>query len=321
MSQASALRRTARRVLTPNARFTLQTQVNQWRTKRPAHWLRWNAMLIDAWVRDRLNRRHYEVVDEAAARARRKSDTVFIFGSGYLLNGLSAREWEHFGAHDVFGFNAFYYQKWLPVDFHLLRGGIYGELRWRPFANEVAAALGRNPLFARAVFVMQEEFLAQFPNQLVGHRLLPAGATLLRYRTAREPGLPTRSIADGLRHQAGTLMDTVNCAYCLGWKHIVLVGVDLYDSRYFYLAADQTPGIDPKTALVVGAERNPYRGTRFDQTHATVQNGIVDIMSEWCAAMADAGVTLSVYNPRSLLRQALPLYECPSLHPVESADA
>ena len=43
---------------------------------------------------------------------------------------------------------------------------------------------------------------------------------------------------EGLRHVGGTLSDAVNAAACLGWTHIVLAGVDLYDSRYFWLGAE-----------------------------------------------------------------------------------
>ena len=60
----------------------------------------------------------------------RRSETVFVFGSGYSLNEISDAEWQHIAAHDVFGFNAFYHQRWVPANFHLLRGGLYGELRW-----------------------------------------------------------------------------------------------------------------------------------------------------------------------------------------------
>jgi hypothetical protein len=297
-----------RRLVPRNTRDLIRTELGLLR-RGATYAIRWNAMLADAWVRDRLARRHYTILDEAAARRRRTSETVFVFGSGYSLNDISPAEWAHFAAHDVFGFNAFYHQHWTKVGFHLLRGGIYDELRWRPFANEVAAILEANALFRDAVFILQEEYLAQFPNQMVGYRLMPPGAALLRYRTARGPGQPTRSIAQGLRHHAGTLTDAVNCAYCLGWKHIVLVGVDLYDSRYFYLPADQTPGIDRGAGLVVGVDRNPYHGTRPQDAHATLKNGIVELMDSWSRSLAADGVALSVHNPRSLLASVLPVYE------------
>jgi hypothetical protein len=247
---------------------------------------------------------------EAEVRATRRSDTVFIFGCGYSLNAITEEEWRHFVAHDVFGFNAFYYERWVPVRFHLLRGGLYGELRWREYAGEVVEAIANNPLLRDTIFIMQEEYLASFTNQLIGYRMFPPVKGLLRYYTARDEGtLPTSSLADGVRHISGTLSDAVNCAFCLGWSSVVLVGVDLYDSRYFYLRPDQTATVDRVDARVAGASVNALRGNRYDDPHYTIQTGIVDLMAEWSRHFADRGVRLSVYNPRSLLARVLPVYE------------
>jgi hypothetical protein len=190
----------------------------------------------------------------------------------------------------------------------LLRVGIYGSLRWRPYAEEVRGYLKDNPLFASTTFVLQGEYLGYFCNQMTGYGYLPQGARVLRYHTARGDGPPARRIADGVRHTTGTLADAVNVAYCLGWKHIVLVGVDLYDSRYFYLPPDTTPGLDERTGLLEPSEFNTYRGIRYDQTHSTARHGVVELMRDWRAQFREDGVELWVHNPRSLLAEALPVY-------------
>jgi len=308
-----------RRIVRPNLRFALHLQWKQLRETGLVHWARWNAVLADAWTRDRINRSAYTVLSESEVRSERRSETVFVFGSGYSLNELSAAAWDHFAAHDTLGFNAFYHERWLPVRFHLLRGGIYGELRWREFADEVAAAIRSNPLYDRTIFVMQDEYFAQFTNQMVGYRLLPAHARVFRYRTARADGPPTRTLREGLRHTTGTLADAVNFAYALGWRHIVLVGVDLYDSRYFYLKPEETLGFDPDSGRLVAAERNYWRGQRYDEPHATAGRGVVDLMAEWRETLARDGVRLSVHNPRSLLARVLPVY--PSSATARSGEA
>jgi hypothetical protein len=297
-------------VVPSRARFLLRTELNMARADGLGKTLRWNALLADAWLRNRINRRRYRLLSPSQASALRRSDTVFVFGSGYSLNDISPDEWRHVGAHDVFGFNAFYHQRWVAANFHLLRGGLYGELRWRRYAGEVIDAIQSNPFYRDTVFVMQEEFLAQFTNQLVGYRLLPPVRGLLRYATSRADGvLPSPQWRDGLRHIAGTLSDAVNCAFCLGWKHIVMVGVDLYDSRYFYLPPDQTPTVDRVNATVSSAPVNALGGNRFDERHYTTRNGIVELMGEWRRYFEAEGVRLSVYNPRSLLASVVPVYE------------
>jgi hypothetical protein len=309
---AASARSVARRALSDDARWTIALQRQLLSEQGGRAFLRWHAFFADAWLRDRLmGRRRYRQLDEEAVRARRRSETVFVFGSGYSLNDIPGEEWEAMSRHDTFGFNAFYRQNWVRVDFHLLRGGVYGELRWRAHAQEVSARLRQNPHYEDTIFLLQQDYTGSFANQLVGHGLLPTDAQLFRYRTARAPGLPTHSFADGVRHAPGTLSDVVNCAYLLGWKEIVLVGVDLYDSRYFWLEPDQTLAHDATTGNLIPAAVNNIRGQRYDEPHNTARSGVVEQMRDWARMLADEGVSLSVYNPRSLLADVVPVYRLP----------
>jgi hypothetical protein len=298
-----------KQLVSARVRHLARTEWNMLRADGLQKSARYNWMLADAWARNLVNRRHYPHLDQQAASRLRRTDTVFIFGSGYSLNDITPEQWRHISEHDTFGFNAFYHQRWIDVNFHLLRGGLYGELRWQGFAREVVHNIASNPRFRNTVFVMQEEFLAQFTNQLIGYRLLPQVRGILRYPTYREEGtLPSPSVEHGLRHIAGTLSDAVNCAFCLGWRHLVLVGVDLYDSRYFYLPPDQTATVDRERATVVGAPMNRLGGNRVEDQHYTLRNGVVDLMAEWQRFFASREVRMSVYNPRSLLAGVLPVY-------------
>jgi hypothetical protein len=299
-------------VVPSNVRYAARLQWRHLRTHGFASAVRWNAMWTMASIRNLVGRRRYTRLSEGELRAARRSDTVFIFGSGASLNDLSTAEWSHFARHDVFGFNLFYYARWIPVGFHLLRGTYYGDLRWQTYANEVAAEIRTNPCFAETIVILQEEYTAELGNTLIGSGVLPTRNRIFRYRTARADGLPTHSFREGLRHTAGTLTDAVNCAYLLGWKHIVLVGVDLYDSRYFFLPADQTLGQDPATGTTIGVERNAWRGQTAAEPHNTARIGIIELMAQWRPALASEGIGLSVYNPRSLLAQVLPVYAGPT---------
>jgi hypothetical protein len=300
------------RAFGPNLRHLLRLERDQLSAIGARSWARWNGVLIDAWLRDRLWRHRYRNFSEDELRAARSSDTVFVFGSGYSLNDITTDEWAYIAAHDTFGFNAFYNQRWIDVGFYLIRGGIYGESRWRPYAESVGVDLRASPHLDDAVFLLQGEYLGQLANQLVGYGFLPPGRRLFRYRTSRMSRLPTRSFADGIQHDIGTLTDAVHCAYSIGWKHIVLVGVDLYDSRYFWLDPDKTLAHDQETALLVPAVVNNVRNIRYDETHNTAMNGVVQLMERWAKHFEQNNVRLSVWNPRSLLAQTLPIYERPS---------
>jgi hypothetical protein len=276
--------------------------------------IQWQKILSEAYVRTRWNLHKFEVLNAQNLPPTQKSDTVFIFGSGYSLNDLSPEDWKYFEQHDTLGFSGFIYQKWIRVDYHLIRGWVeyrVGSLKWQEHTQDFAKTLNANPYFDNTIFLLQGDYLGQFCNSLIGYRLLREGSRIFRYRTDRIQGPPHRDVNKGIRHFHGTLSDTVSLAYALGWKKIVLVGVDLYDSRYFWLKPDETLGVEEDTGKLIPSKTNG-RGHRYDETHSTVHNGIITLMASWHHIFAQDDVQLSVYNPRSLLTQALPIHTRPT---------
>ena len=293
-----------------NRGIFLLLQWEQLQTEGLRYFVHWNALLLNAWIRQRINRRHYRALDESALLATRKSDTVFLFAPGYSLNDIPASEWDFFQQHDILGFSGFLYQKWVRVDYYLIRSWVEfreGTVKWRASTLDFAKTLKENPRFQTTTYILQGEYLAQFCNSLIGYKLLSIGSSIYRYWTNRIVDEPTHSLKDGLRHNSGTLSDVVNFAYCMGWKHIVLVGVDLYDTRYFWLQPDETHSVDEKTGTLV-ASKHSARGQRYDQPHSTVNKGVIDMMGQWHSLFKQNGVHMSVYNPKSLLAQVMPTY-------------
>lgn len=299
-----------------HARF----QASQLAHLGPRGFLRWHEGLLDAWLKERGQRHRHVELTEADLRASRRSDTVFVFGSGYSLHDIPPREWARIAEHDTLGFSGFIYAPWVRVDYHLIRGWVenqVGRHGWQAYTKEFVDVLHDNPNFRDTILVLQGEYYAQFCNALVGYSLLRPGTRIARFQASREHGPPSRTLRDGLRHNAGTLSDAVNLAVCLGWKRIVLAGVDLYDNRYFWLKPDETTVMDPATGRLVPAKQTS-RGLRYDQQHNTVRNGIVDSMAAWREDLLRDGVELMVYNPRSLLASALPVFRFPAEPPRAS---
>lgn len=274
------------------------------------YYLSWTRAKAALWVRDRWSRRYFPALDDREVSRCRRSDKVFIFGSGYSLNELTDEEWHHFAEHDVFGFSGFIYQSRVRVDFHLIRGWdgmVEGLQRLARTSREYAEQIVNNEKFKDTVFIIQEGVTAMFGNVLTGYRLLPAGVRVYRYRTVRRVDRAlSHNLRHGVNHEGGTLADCVNLAYLLGWKEIVLVGVDLYDSRYFWGPPGGTLQFDA-TGRAIPAEANDH-GIKWNETHKTVELGIVAVLGEWAKVFQRYGVSLSVYNPSSRLNQVLPIY-------------
>jgi hypothetical protein len=232
-------------------------------------------------------------------RETRRSETVFVFGSGASLNEIGRREWRSIEAHDTLGFNWFVHQQFVRCDYHLIRGIPDDDTKldvWRSQLDEYFTLIRENPRFSETIFLVHGGFRAINGNRAIGYRHLPPGARVFRWESNRLAEMPATSFRDGLTHGHSTLQECVNFAFLLGWRRIVLAGVDLYDRRYFWLAADETRSVDRR------------RGATSSDQHARGASGMVDTLGRWGTWLHERGVELSVLNPRSLLAASLPIY-------------
>ena len=259
---------------------------------------------IGPWRRAQVAIADYDVATVEQLKVRRRSDTVYIFGSGASLNAITPNEWAAVAEHDTFGLNWFVRQAFVRCDFHLVRGVSDSTLRSSGFEADLMSyfsTLAENPCFAEAVLLVQPEQRAAAANVALARGLMPR-RPILPFTTA--PGdVPSRHFEMGLTHSSSTLHDAINAAWLLGWKRIVLVGVDLYDRRYFWLGDDDVRGLDRE------------RGAVSSDAHSQVDMGFIERIGTWASILAEEGCTLEVLNPRSLLTHTLPTH---ALLPKES---
>ena len=137
---------------------------------------RYTARLARLAVRDLAARRRYRLLSADALRATRTSDTAFVFGSGRSLLEITESEWAGIARCNVVSMREFPRQHWVRADYH-----ITSEV---DRLDEYVARIVANPLYAETVFVVQGGFRAERGNELIGRRLLPAGARVFRYRRA-----------------------------------------------------------------------------------------------------------------------------------------
>jgi len=250
---------------------------------------------FSAWWACRRHLREYRRLDEDELRRTRRSDTVFILGSGYSLNRLMPDEWSRIDSHDTIGFNWSVHEQFVRCDYHLVRE-ICADIRdravWEPATREYFRLASGNPCYSQTIYLVQSGFRATSGNRAIGLRLLPRDRPVFLWRSLVNQRLPSGSLRRGLAHAYGTLSDCVNFAALMGWTTIVLVGVDLYDRRYFWLPADQPRSGD----------------ATVDEPHATAAGGMVEGMGTWREYLAQRDVRLFVYNPDSLLAGVLPVW-------------
>lgn len=242
----------------------------------------------------------HEFLDEAAFRASRKSDQVFIFGSGWSLNEITPEEWAHMAGYDTFGFSMFVYQQWIRTDYHMLRELYIGqELNkdfWLPYSQEFVDYFDQNPYFKDTILLAQAGYRSLTVNRMLALKMFKRARRMVRFKVVngdlQTP--PNYSLAVGVVHAVGSLTDIINLAVIGGWQDIILVGVDLYNAVYFWEEAHHS-------AATFGKDPNAI--------HNTVNNGIIQFIGFWREELAKQGITLWVYNPKSLLAEVLPVYQ------------
>lgn len=251
------------------------------------------------------------IVSIEQLREARQKDTVFVMGCGYSINSISHAEWAHIAdAGDVFSFNHFYKGQFLPVDYHacgeighvqnydtVLRSRKHREAIKLYYHNTFSNPLYRNATYflrhtlnSRGLPITTATWALYFSRVFQGKRLCLYSIDPHINKVA-----PPSESMSSISHHNATLSDVVNIAYLMGYRKIVLVGVDLYDRRYFWLAENQTRECDEQ------------KGRSFSDVHETSKL-IVRAMDVWNRCLGERGVRLYVYNPRSLLRAVLPLY-------------
>ena len=251
-------------------------------------------------VKDRINRNCTKHLSEHELCNTRTSDTIFIFGSGSSLLDLTAKDWAHFEKHNTMGFNYFMMQKKMRVDYHLIREIGLDDINravWLPDIKKYMNLIIDNPFYNDTIILLQHGWKGVNGNRTIGMRLFPDKTRVFRYKNiyARHKIMPpSDSFSKGLVHGPGTLTDCVNFAYILGWKKIVLVGVDLYDNRYFWLDPDKTRRKEGSTYT----SNDPYPTADLH----------VQQLGYWRACMAQTGAELYVSNPKSRLAEVLPVY-------------
>lgn len=250
--------------------------------------------LTRLYLADRWARRHYRRIKTADLVAKRRSDTVFVFGTGASLLQVTDAQWVAIARHDIVSFREFHRQNFVRADYH-----VTGEI---DDVEEYARSLRDNPLYADCLYLIQEGWRAERGNEIVGRRLLPDRASVIRYKR-RSRGInaaPSRTLEQGVVHGHGSICGVTNICLILGWKRIVLCGIDLYDHRQFYMPPSETRSIEKE-------------GVTFASRYASADQ-IVDLIGHWADLCRNDGREIYALNPKSLLTRRVPTFDLSTLH-------
>ena len=250
------------------------------------------------------------VTDIEDIKKSRRKDTIFIMGSGYSINDITREEWQHFvDIGDILSLNYFFRGKFVPINYHIcgdMPAPNYGLIlmnnRYKKNIKAYYDELFSNPYHKDTIYFLRYKIdftKAPVPTALWALFFLKAfkNKQVCPYRivTQKDAILEPSDNIHAIVHWNATLSDAINISYILGYKEIVLVGIDLYDRRYFWLERNETVEGDLK------------RDKMYYDIHSTADN-VLSGMAVWNKYLIKKGVRLYIYNPRSLLNKILPVY-------------
>lgn len=230
-------------------------------------------------------------------------DTVFIFGCGWSLNEIPPEEYRRMERHATLGFSAFaLHQKFLRLDYQILKE-VYipedteGKVRR---LNDIREHLHKTAtLHQNTRWILHRTPFTCILSSLLREKVIPEGSNISFFSKVRRGHAvkPSTSLSEGLAHATTTVTMAVDLAQLMGFKTIVLVGIDLYDQRYFFLRSEE---LHPNLRSQLG-------DAPVSQPHKTADR-MLKIIPAWSDELTTRGVGLFVYNPRSLLAQCLPVW-------------
>jgi hypothetical protein len=261
-------------------------------------WVRWRALRFSKRAQGA-----YQFLTDAEVCSSRSSDTLFILGSGPSVKLLTSEEINYMSGHDVMGFNWVCRNPRLKCHYYLIKE-VVADL---PFAGHEAlwdqellhfAERLRQVETPRTVYVVQKGWYSINGNRLLGLRALPNQSKIYHFtvksRSRFSP--PSEQLSDGLVHGNATLLECINFGYAGGWKHIVLVGIDLNDNRYFW---------DDKAEALFRAMHSPRPPGNPHPTSVL----LAEYLTNWKPYFEKKGISIEVYNPQSLLASVLPVFD------------
>lgn len=243
-------------------------------------------------------------------KCKKKSDTLFILGSGASINEISDDMWLHINKHDTFGFNFWIINNHMP-DYYMFESprDINNLMTLKHWLNKRKYNLIKH----QTVIILKDfEYGAMgahdIPDELLDHSSLMKKDNF--YGTSQESikksihlvkkfGFFKRNV---IYFKRASLITAIYFGWRMGYKKIVLAGIDLNSTEYFYESNQYTNELIPRSNQL-----KQVHSTVDTSVHPLTVDGLVYLLNDELLKPAD--VSLFVMNSKSLLASKLPVYE------------
>lgn len=214
---------------------------------------------------------HLPRVDEVDLAAYKKSDTLFILGSGPSVNRISAERWAGIARHDSVGFNFWLCHPFVPTFYMVesapLEQGPEVCRVYRHIAAARAADYAHTPRLVMGLHKPGRHEIQEWPREfrdgfVAVTDLLPPARTfeefrfLLHYLDRRE-AFAAQPGWHSLFKYASSVTALIAFGVKMGYRRLVLCGIDLGRQEYFY----QDPELYPDYRAMEVVSRQAQHAT------------------------------------------------------------
>lgn len=235
-----------------------------------------------------------KIITPAEFKAKKRHDGIAIMGSGRSLLKIPGEEWEAIeDNYDTFGMN-WYCKSERPTTWYLVREQAITPKRCEPGmmltdfyehmqaysgSCKIVKDLGHKPTnFQHALHI------DKFDGDGIIIKEPQCGASAKSFRD---------DLFDvGLHHGKGTIYDALHFSVAMEYKRILFCGVDLYDTRYFWLEKDES------TIMTLMEGRTSASPHLMADKTLKIVNQVAEV---W-------GIEMAVENPMSLLNKVIPVW-------------
>lgn len=272
----------------------------------------------------KLKKKGYKFIDTIDLSQYKKSDKLFIIGSGYSLNNISKEQWKEINNHDTFGFNfSFINNDHIPTFYtcEAMKNTESNEFG-RSKVADIFYELYKNKKEQYNKVIkfstdLQEDRMEHFENYAKDlfddnfyisntvNGLAPTDEhfkKLLNYLMKKKVFNNKKNLNTIFKFRA-TLVMAVSFGINLGYKEIILCGIDLNDPRYFYNDKIKYPNFDY------------FRSSRDTPKHDTIMKSALFVKVDKVIQLMDIflckenKISLFIQNPNSALNSILPIYK------------
>ncbi len=242
----------------------------------------------------------------------KKSDTIFILGSGPSINDITQQQWDVIARHDSIGFNWWFVHDFVP-SFYMFQSAndrMLNILRDKHHQYSKVPFLLRGSAFASGKFDFTDERLNLLKNQpvyFINEYPIAARCSIepkLLYRYMEALGLLTPGrISKFIPKWRSSLGLIISLSFQMGYKKIVLCGADMQQSDHFW---DYEPFLTVKKKYRLPEKGSAKLKFRFESGSSTSLPRYIYTFRDWMNSKN--GVKTYIINNRTILHPKVELY-------------